>query len=362
MGIVPAFSADPVGVAFWTGITALALSGAFLAAMLSVHSWLAVKNLLRRRTLDRWRPVLMASLYQPDDAALPRLSRTSTADFLELWNHLHQSLDGAARDNLNQVAGALRVPAIVCGMLRKRGFHSRLLAAQTAGNLRLIAAWDALRQQLEDESAGLSLVAARALVRIDPERAAPLVLPELIKREDWAPQCVDALLREAGGRNVAESLFHAIAGAAPASARRLIRYLGVIPPADAAPVISRLLAESADEELLGACLQLLSDPAELDRVRALSRHENWHVRVHVASALGRLGVPDDAALLACMLSDSQWWVRYRAALALARLPGMSMDELRHIKDVQTDRYARDMLHQVMAELDLREGYMAARHG
>lgn len=354
-------SADPVGVAFWTGATALVLAGVLVLAMLGVRSWLAVRNRLRRRVLDRWRPVLMAGLYQPD-ASLPTLSRFATADFLELWNHLHQSLDGVARGNLNQVAGTLRVPATVCGMLRKRGFRSRLLAAQTAGNLRLVAAWDDLCRQLENESAGLSLAAARALVRIDPERAAPLLLPHLVGREDWSPQCVDELLRETGGRDVAGRLFDAIAGAAPATARRLIRYLGAIPPADAAPAISRLLAQSANEELLNACLQLLSDPAELDRVRALCAHDNWHVRVHAATALGRLGSLDDAPLLAGMLSDSQWWVRYRAALALAQLPGMSADELRHIKDTQTDRYARDMLHQVMAELDLRDGYTAARHG
>jgi hypothetical protein len=53
-----------------------------------------------------------------------------------------------------------------------------------------------------------------------------------------------------------------------------------------------------------------------------------------------------------MLGDSQWWVRYRAARALAHLPWMDDERLRHIKGTLTDRYARDILHQVMAELEL----------
>lgn len=361
MGVVPAFNADPASAAaFWVGMTALVLAVAFVLSMLGVRVWLAVKQKLRQRVLNRWRPVLMASLYQPE-ASLPALSRFATADVLELWNHLYQSLDGAARDTLIRVAGSLRVPAAVSAMLRERSFRSRFLAAQTAGNLRLVAVWDVLRQQLEHESAALSLAAARALVRIDPQRATPLLLPQLLKRGDWPPQEVDEVLGEVAGKNIAESLFHAIRGAPPETARRLIRCLAAIPRADAAPVIGRLLAESGEEELLNACLQLLADPGELERVRGLTRHDNWHVRVHAATALGRLGSLDDAALLAGMLGDSQWWVRYRAALALAQLPGMTIDELRHIKDIQTDRYARDMLHQVMAELDLREGYVAARH-
>jgi HEAT repeat protein len=276
-------------------------------------------------------------------------------DFLDLWNHLHRSLGEEARGSLNRIAVMARVPAAVSLMLRQKNFDRRLVAVRTAGNLRLAATWDVLRELLEDKSPGLSLEATLALVRIDATRAVPLLMAHLCIREDWSLHRVMEMLRETGAAQVALPLVKAVEEASAKQACRLMRYLVATAPAEAAPLISRQLANPSDDCLLVTCIQASTDGAELEALRQLSHHANWHVRVHAASALGRLGTPGDAALLAGMLSDSQWWVRYRAARALSRLPGMTAQELRHIKDIQTDRYARDMLHQVMAELDFLAG-------
>lgn len=347
-----------MAVAFWVGEAALALTGVLLLLMLLVRLLQLVKQQWRRRVLNRWRPLLMASLYEHPES-LPPLSRFDLPDFLELWNHLHQSLGGEARDSLNRVAVMARVPAAISRMLRHKNFDRRLMAVRTAGNLRLATVWDVLRELLGNDSPGLSLMAAQALVRIDATRAVPLLVPHLLMRKDWPPNFVRGILREAGAEQAALHLVKAVEEASAEKACRLMLHLAEIAPVETAPIIARQLANPSDDRLLNICLQILTDRGELETVRQLSRHSNWHVRVHAASALGRLGTPDDAALLTGMLGDSQWWVRYRAALALSRLPGMTSEELRHIKDMQTDRYARDMLHQVMAELDLLVG---APHG
>jgi hypothetical protein len=49
------------------------------------------------------------------------------------------------------------------------------------------------------------------------------------------------------------------------------------------------------------------------------------------------------------LSDREWWVRYRAAQALVELPWLAQAELRALQDGLTDRFAADMLAQVVAE-------------
>jgi hypothetical protein len=355
-------SADPrVAVGSWVGAAALALTGLLLLLILFMRLLQGVKQQWRRRVLDRWRPLLMASLYEHPES-LPPLSRFDLPDFLALWNHLHQSLGGEARDSLNRVAVMARVPAAVSRMLRQKNFDRRLVALQTAGNLRLAATWDVLRELLVSGSPGLSLAAAQALVRIDATRAVPLLMPHLLKRDAWPMQGVAEILREAGAEQVVRTLVKAIEEASAEKAAWLMRYLAEIAPGEAAPVIARQLANPVDDGLLSTCLQALNDGSELETVRVLSRHANWHVRVHAASALGRIGTHDDADLLTGMLGDSQWWVRYRAARALSLLPGMTTEDLRHIKDVQTDRYARDMLHQVMAELDLLALRAAVPHG
>ncbi|MEN6584815.1 MAG: HEAT repeat domain-containing protein [Sulfuricella sp.] len=351
----PLSNADPLAaVAFWVGAASVLLTGMLMLSILLRRLVQGVKQQWRKRALNRWRPLLMASLYEHPES-LPPLSRFDLPDFLALWNHLHASLGNEARGSLNRVAGALRVPAAVSLMLRQRNFERRLLAVRTAGNLRLATAWDALCDLLENDSPGMSLAAAQALVRIDAPRAGPLLISHLIERDDWPPQRVTEILREAETEQVTDLLVKAIEEVSPEQAPRLIRYLTEIAPTEAAPIIARQLASPADDALLSVSLQALNHGNELESVRMLCRHANWHVRVHAATALGRFGTCDDKTLLTGMLGDSQWWVRYRAARALSLLPGMTIGELLRIKDMQTVRYARDMLHQVMAELDLQAG-------
>lgn len=57
--------------------------------------------------------------------------------------------------------------------------------------------------------------------------------------------------------------------------------------------------------------------------------------------------------LIALLGDPHWWVRYRAAQALAALPGVSTALLEPLCEQLTDAFARDMLRCVLAENALR---------
>ena len=54
-----------------------------------------------------------------------------------------------------------------------------------------------------------------------------------------------------------------------------------------------------------------------------------------------------------LLSDAEWWVRYRAAKALVRLLGVDPSELECIRLRLHDRYAKDILEQAVAESRVR---------
>jgi HEAT repeat protein len=71
--------------------------------------------------------------------------------------------------------------------------------------------------------------------------------------------------------------------------------------------------------------------------------------MQAAVTLGRLGVPGDEQLLVAILSDKQWWVRYRAAQALMKLGLVNTDGMHRIRNLQTDDYARDIIKHVLAE-------------
>jgi len=62
-----------------------------------------------------------------------------------------------------------------------------------------------------------------------------------------------------------------------------------------------------------------------------------------------LGNSDDVNDLLPLLTDQQWWVRYRAAQAIGELLRRDKDKIASLSQAQTDRYATDMLAQVVAE-------------
>jgi HEAT repeat protein len=110
-----------------------------------------------------------------------------------------------------------------------------------------------------------------------------------------------------------------------------------------------VLAASTNAEVLAAALAALADSADIAHARRLLCHPEWFVRVAAAGALGRMGTDDDIPGLTDALRDMSWWVRHRAAQALSQLPGMDPATLADMAARQTDRYAADMLRQVLAE-------------
>jgi len=165
---------------------------------------------------------------------------------------------------------------------------------------------------------------------------------------------VAAILSELGADAITGPLIAAIetfagTGSARSGLARLLHLLEIAHMERAAPVLRRILREANDEQAIAASLSAVRDPRDLPLVRGLVTHAAWFVRVRAAQAVGRLGAPEDRGLLTQLLSDSHWWVRYRAAQALAALPSMTASELEKIRATLPDRFASDMLKQVMAE-------------
>ena len=161
---------------------------------------------------------------------------------------------------------------------------------------------------------------------------------------------------ELAGAALAGQIDAALAAPPPAPGlARLVRMLGMTSNEAARPVLRRVLehaesAESAESaEATAAALDALWHPDDAHWARSGAVHAQWFVRVAAAKALARLGVAEDCRPLTVLLSDTSWWVRYRAAQALARLPGMTREELLRMRESAGDRYAADMLGQVISE-------------
>ena len=186
-------------------------------------------------------------------------------------------------------------------------------------------------------------------MKINAEEGIHLFMPLVVLRDDWPPVKVAMIFKEAGPAVISEPLTKAIRAAKPRQVRRLINFLELVNVADSSQVMREILSVSRDQQAIATCLRMMKDPRDLDMVRSQTVNPIWIVRVQAAAALGRIGVEEDKARLIRLLVDPQWWVRYRAATSLSQLPFVGIEELRRIQAAQVDRFAIEMLQQVLAE-------------
>ena len=280
---------------------------------------------------------------------LPSLARREQVMFLREWIAMHEALDRASCRGFDALNRQLRVGEIAMRMLRQRRLPSRLLGTVALGHVGDAGAWDALLAETGSHNLALSLAAARALVRLDAARAVAALMPVIERREDWPQTRIWPLLQEAGPEAVTGPLLAAIAGSAPRAQARLAHLLPLADETEAAACVRRLLQTTDSDWVVGACIGVIDNPAELPTIRRFAAHARWHIRMLAAKALGRLGNAQDEARLVAMLGDTEWWVRYRAAQALVALPWMLRKQAEAIRDAQADRYARDAMDHAIAE-------------
>jgi hypothetical protein len=322
-----------------------------LAQILGLRALLARRKRHQSKFRAEWAP-LLATVVDSYPPRLPRLARRDVVNFLLIWNFYQESLRDVARQRLNRVARRLNIDRAAIRLIRRRGIRDRLIALTAIGHLGEASAWATVAGIAEHDEAVLSLSAARALLRMDARRGAEFVVALMSKRTDWPAASLATMLAEAGPDAISAPLVRAAAAAHGAEAPRVIRLLELVHVDAASPVIHDILENSTDAEAVTACLRVVQDPALLALVRLRTTDERWEIRLHAVQALGRMGSRADEWHLIRALQDPHWWVRYRAARALAKLPAMDAGRLHRLSGTVEDRYGRDMLRQVIAEQEL----------
>jgi HEAT repeat protein len=348
-----AIASDPLlRTAVWIGAAALLASAALLAAILVLRLRLAARLARERRFAERWQPVLAAcALGLPE--SVPALDAADGPLFLALWLRAQESLRGDAQRHLNALAARVGADRLAVGYLATGDPRREMLALVAAGHLRLAGIWPLAEALAAQAPPAIALTAAQALLRIDAPRALPGVLALAARREDWPIARVGAMLRECDVNVAGLALASAIDAerelARTAGLARLLHLLGAFATEAARPAVRAALEQVDDPGVAAAAVGALWHPQDADLARARLQHAHWPVRLAVAKALGRFGTAADRSALEALLRDENWWVRYRAAQALARLPGMDRAALAALRAAEKDRYAADMLGQVLSE-------------
>lgn len=309
----------------------------------------------RKQFLSVWRDVFAGALLGngiPDNQPLPPVRRRDSIELLEEWNRVRSVVDGRAVDNLIRLAKRTGIPPIAEKLFESHRMRARILAVQTIGHLRMNEFWEELRALVDHDNTAISITAAAALVDIDPAAGVQIVVPKINRRRDWPKNKVSVILQHAGSARISEPLYRAIRSEDSSGQTYLLQFARLIESEILDALVDELIRGSQDPRVVTASLKLVSGFKGVPRIASLTQHEAWYVRMQAAKVLGRVGQQEHLSLLESLLDDPEWWVRYRAGQAISALPFLGPNQLRAIRDRQTDPYAVDILQQCFAEVGL----------
>lgn len=334
-----------------SGVAVLILNILLVAVVAFVRARANQRARHQREITAIWTPIFHRAIEGLDTPTLPVIAKRDQAVVLGLWIHYFQYLRGKARTCLRRLAYYIGLNHHTSELLQHRNMAQRALAVVALGNMGTPEAWDELVRLSNDENPMLSLLAGRAMLRINPEWAVPILLAQLDHRDDWPMTRIGGIFEEAPAATVESHLHEALRMSSPTGASRILSLLSLIHVKESWQLLEPLLQPHQSPNLLAAALRAIHEPRAHAAVLLLVSHHDWVVRAQAVAALGRIGQPGDEKLLMEMLGDPAWWVRYRAACALRNLPFVPRASLEALMNDNTaDPFARDILRQALAEV------------
>jgi HEAT repeat protein len=340
-------------LAWRIGFASIFLSVLLFWAVIAVRRHYDNKKKRAADFREIWEVILLESLDRiPND--LPPIDEKDHLTFLLLWNYLEELLLNESKQNLRILARRLDLLRITRRILRQRNLKSRLLAVNTLGWLKDKQSWDLLKRLLDHHDTIFSLAVARALIRINPQQSIWLILPLMAARKDWSVDNCTDLIRQIGVEEVSDKLILQIYRTPACWQPKMIRLLDLLPSEDADTVIKKMLEKHDDKEIIYACLTVYKDFADLPTVRNFLTHHDWEIRMQAAVCLGKYGTERDAKYLTEATTDTEWWVRYRSAQALAKIPSMTIQKLKELAEYHGNGFSHDVILRVATEREVAE--------
>jgi HEAT repeat protein len=326
-------------------LTSLWLAGAALLIMVGLMVARSVSERRKRRSDAKRRrliPLLLSTQVKPRSF---RRAAVSSALLADLAVELIQMVRGADKERLTAVAVQAGVPQRLLKQLRSGSSRDRLAAVEALGEFRFEQTVAALHKALDDRNPDVRIAAAMSLASMGHAPPAR----ELIRK-------LGIGTRESSLLTI--GLFEEIAAARPEQIRAVIEDPagpGLVKAAaieslsasgdySLVPTINRLAMEAApaSEELPRYLLSLaqFGHPAGIPAVNRALRIGAPPARAAACEAAGRIGVVEAADRLAELLDDEDWWVRFRAGEALARLGRPGRQVLAEVARGPSPRAAR----------------------
>lgn len=296
-----------------------------------------------------WDGIFYEVIMQNFPEIIPRINEKQALFFFRLWCYYQESIRGETKYYLRKLIYKLEAEKIALKWLNHFSNRKKLLAIVVLGHLKEKKAWDQLLEITNQRNSLISLMATRSLLQINDAEALPLLINLIINRSDWNPSLLNDILKKVDPRVLVKTLRLAVKRTYGVRLLNIIPFLNHCPYEKSIIIIREILQKNTDPEIISACIRLLNDSRDLYLVKKFIDHPEWHVRLQVAKALGRIGTNEDLDYLKKYLDDEEWWVRYRAAQSLINFPNVDFNFIKDLLKNLDSFLAKSILNQVMME-------------
>lgn len=349
-----------VNVVFWLTVS-LVLASALLLLYVFVKR---VRNdyelKYEQQFKSRWRPILFKYL-SDEDIEPPQLSLSSQLILMQLWLNIRSQLSDDAFPRLNQFAWHAGFDRTILEILQYKTWvadnkkvRQQILAINVARAMNSTRLRDGLVEASESSNLRVNVAATVALVTTEDSAAEFSIITTLLKFGLWTPYII-LKLSSIGGARILHLVSDQLDDLPSTLARNLFSLVELADDKSLLPLILDRLAKTDDDEELALAIRALArigGSYYKSRIIPFADKANPVLRINVASSLRNIGDKDDMPLLINMLSDSNWWVRYRAAQALVRIHLSTENNIDKLLEQTTDTFGKDTLKQAFAELAL----------
>lgn len=343
-------------LAWWLAWTTLLLVMLMVLGLLLLR-WVRWRNEPRMVAFQAfWRPMLMRwAMGDQVNETMPLLKAQERWPFMRMWLHCQMSLQGPSRQRLAELGLRMGCREMALARVDSTHYSERMVGLLALGFLQDRTSVPTLKERLERGSSHSVIYAARALMEIDQVEHGAAVVDALLAYEGLDFALVSVLLKpfklqlDPALMQACPQPQAAVGEALHAQAfqwLRLAQALNLLVPQWR---LTPFLFSEQHIEVLIAALRLVQGEQGAEAVARHVHHPDWRVRAQVARSLGRIGDLMHKPILLGLLTDRQWWVRYRSAQALLQMPGMRHDHLLAEVVATNDRYALSMLNAVHAE-------------
>jgi hypothetical protein len=290
--------------------------------------------------------------------------------FISFWSSSFNSSDIDSQKKLISMAVLLGLPDLCLKKLSlsKKIFSSinmkkTCLIIHTLGNIfynnkKSTSFQKELEYFTHHEKDIVAFEASIALLKIDSNYYAPIILNEIISRDNWNNKELKHLMHFFNSSDSFVKIFDLVENCTPDNEKRIIQ---IASTTNYFPKFVRHILENIKKYSIDSlCLAIknIDNIDDFNLIESLKLEDNWIYQVSIIQAISNLHYFSEQNLnyLLNNLSNNNWWVRNRSAQAIVQYFGNDFSSIDNLIETLDDNFAKDSLVGALNQYKIQHTY------